>query len=176
MSTYQKYDPKKFVLRRQTAAASTLDEFLIGESVLGSLGSGWTTIPAATVSFTSGYTPDANGTLIVDSETVSIAVSYWGDPDTTLYPGNRIEVRYAGKLLCRAVIDTAAVKYSTDPEAAKHGKSHRVDLTATGAGTYAVMMNRQIAWTKLPKEKWIDRIRRWCTVNGWDPRSIDPMV
>lgn len=167
MSAYVKYDPKLFELRRITSVPSTLDEFLIGESVLASTTSAYILIPAATVSFSSGYTPDENGTLIIDAETVTVSLSFWDEPGTLLYPGNRIEIRYAGKVLCTAVVDSTSLTYAADPDAARHGATRRVDFTATAAGTYAVLMGRTVKWTKLPKESAIKRIRRWVTVTGW---------
>lgn len=168
MSERVEYDPKKFELRRYTAAPSTLDEFLIGESVLGSTAKrGYTVIPAATVTFSSGYTPDENGTLIIDAETVTISLSFWDEPGTVLYPGNRIALVYAGKVLCSAIVDSTTVTYAVDPEARKHGATRRCDFSATAAGQYAVMMGREVTWKKLPKESAIKRIRRWVTVSGW---------
>lgn len=169
MSAAVAYDPKLLQVRRWTAAPSTLDEFLIGNSVLGSTGSSYTIVPAATVTFTSGYTPDEHGTLIIDAETVAISLSFWDEvpASAAIYPGNRCEILYAGKRIVMTTIDSVSITYSADPEAAKHGATRRVDFTASGAGTYAVMMGRTVSWVSLPKETAIHRIRRWVTVNGF---------
>lgn len=170
MSEAIRYNPKHFQLRLLAAAPSSLDEFLIGESILGSeaSASGYTVVPSATVTFSSGYTPDENDTLIVDSETVTVGLSFWdelGSP--VLYPGNRIEVVYDGESICTAIVDSTSVTYAADPAAARHGATRRVDFSATAAGKYVVMMGRKVSWDKLPKESAIKRIRRWVTVSGW---------
>jgi hypothetical protein len=179
MSTYVKYDPKKFALFRTTAVSSSLDEFLLGESVLGQANTTRTLIEAATFSVTNSYTPDTSGlpdakppvlpgTLLVEAETASIALSFWDEPGELLYPGDRVEALYNGQAVFRGVIDSTSLTYATDSNAHKYGATRRVDFSATAAGLYAVMMGRTIIWTKLPAETAIKRIRRWVTVNNFD--------
>jgi hypothetical protein len=178
VSVYEKYDPTKFALLRTTAVSSTLDEFLLGESVLGQANTTRTAIEAATVSITNAYAPDPTGLpdakpvvkpgiLLPEAETATISLSFWDDPGELLYPGDRIEVMYDGAAVFRGVVDSTQLSYATDPEAIKHGATRRVDFSATAAGLYAVMMTRTITWKLLPAETAIKRIRRWITVNGW---------
>ena len=168
VSAYVKYDPALFKLRRWTKTASTLDEFLVGVSVLSAGPSAWTAIEAATVSINYSYTPDANGTLIVEADTANISLSFWDEPGPLLYPGDRIDALYGTEVLFWGTVDSTQLSYATDPEAARHGASQRVDFSATAAGQYAVMMGRTVKWAKLPRdEAAIVRIRRWVTVNGW---------
>lgn len=167
MSAYVAYDPSRLVLRRLLTQSAGLDGFIVGVSTLGATETTWEVIEAATVSITAGYTPDDNGTLIVDAETATISLSYWDTPGPLLYPGDRIEVRYVGENVFAGTVDTAVLTYSTDPEAVRHGAYRRVDFTATAAGVYAVIMGRTVTWKALPAEKAITRIRRWITVNGF---------
>jgi hypothetical protein len=172
------YNPALFRLRRWTSTSSSLDEFLVGVSLLGSTGSGATDIEAATVTLTSGYTPDTvgqpeatppipPGTLLVEAETATIGLSFWDQPGELLYPADRIAAYYAGELIFRGTITSTSLSYVTDPAATAHGATRRVDFSATAAGLYAVQMNRTVTWTRLPLETAIQRIRRWVTVTGW---------
>lgn len=185
MSSHVQYDPKLFVLRRAQTTASTLDEFLTGAPIYQS-SSVWTVIESATVSLSASYTPNSGQgaistgplaadavsaktpTLLIEAETATVSLSFWDEPGTILYPGDRIEARYSGERLFYGIVTTTSVDYATDSDARRHGAHRRVDFTATAAGVYAVMMGRIITWTNLPAEKAITRIRRWVTVNGWD--------
>ena len=169
MSDAVKYRPDKFVLRRLTPVSSVLDEFLTSDSdgPVDPGGSVWTVIPSATVSYSSGYTPNDKGTLIIDSESVSVALSFWDEPGTILYPGDRIDILYLGKRICAAIVDTTTINYTIDAEAKRHGATRRVDFSATAVGVYATMMGLEVTWKNLPKEPAITRIRRWLTVLNW---------
>lgn len=149
MSAHIAYDPTRLLVRRLLPNGT------------------WTVIDAATISITSGYTPDDNGTLIIDAETATISLSFWDTPGPLLYPGDRIEARYAGENIFAGWIDTAQLAYSVDPEAVRHGAYRRVDFTATAAGMYATILGRTVTWVNLPKEKAIVRIRRWLTVDNF---------
>jgi hypothetical protein len=162
---YHDYDPTRLVLRRAVVVTSKLNGFIIGKSKLGTPATVWANIPAATVSINQSYTPDENGTLIIEQETASISLSYWDNPGPLLYAGDRIELWYAGELLFYGTIDSTALLYAIDSSADQYGATRRVDFSATAAGTYAVMMGRTIKWKNLPKETAIKRMRRWVTVN-----------
>jgi hypothetical protein len=168
MSVKVDYDHSLVTLRRYTSISSSLDEFLVGVSLLDNNPSTWTAITAATVSITNGYTPDDKGTLIVDAETASVALSFWDEPGEILYPSDRIQVRYGAKTLFYGVVDTTSLTYVTDPTAAAHGATRRVDFSATATGLYSVMMSRIVSWKKLSSdETHIQRIRHWVRVDGW---------
>jgi len=164
---YHDYDPTLLVLRRAVVLTSMLSSFIVGKSKFGTPATIWANIPAATVTINQSYSPDANGTLIIEQQTASISLSYWDNPGPLLYAGDHIELLYAGELLFYGTVDSTAITYTIDPEADKHGATRRVDCSATAAGTYAVMMGRTVKWKNLPHETAINRIRRWVTVNRW---------
>jgi hypothetical protein len=167
MSAHVEYDPALFALHRAVTVSARLGEFTIGRSLLGATVTTWATYESATVSISAGYSPDENGTLIVDPETATISLSYWDQPGPLLYPGDRIECVYDGEQIFTGTISSAQLTYSTDPGSLKHGAWRRVDFTATAAGVYAVVMGRTVSWKSLPAESAITRIRRWVTVNGF---------
>lgn len=162
------YHPGLFLVERASSLSGRLGEFILGASLLGSAGDGeWTPVPAATFSYANGYTVNEDGTLIVDSESASIALSFRDTPGEILYPLDRIRVSYAGKVLFEGTVDSTSLKYQTDPGAADHGASRRVDFSATILGSYAVALSKTISYAGLPAEPAIDRIRRWVTVSNW---------
>jgi hypothetical protein len=168
VSAFVAYDPALLSVRRITEQSAQLRVFMVGRSRLGAIQTTSVPIPLATVSITSGYSPNENGTLLVDPETATVSLSFWDQPGVLLYPGDRLDVRYANKLIFSGTVDSTTLTYSTDPEALPRGKYRRIDFTATAAGVYAVVMGRTVTWKALPKEKAIDRIRRWVTVRGYD--------
>ena len=168
MSSKVPYDPSLLSVRRMTSVSSSLDEFLIGVSLLGAGPSTYDDFEAATVSITNGYSPNDGGTLIVDAETASVSLSFWDTPGTILYPKDRIIIRYNGETMFYGDVDSTSLTYTVDPAAARYGATKRVDFTATATSYYAVMMSRVITWKKLPStETHIQRIRRWVTVHGF---------
>lgn len=170
MSAYIDYNSDLLEVRRITTMSAYLSDFTVGVSTLAATATESVVVDGATVAITSTYSPDENGTLIVDAETAIVSRSYWGTAGLSgeiLYPGDRLEVFYDSELIFWGTVDTASLTYATDPEAARHGQVRRVDFTASAAGVYAVAMGRIVSWSKIPKETAITRIRRWCTVVGF---------
>lgn len=168
MSAFVEYDPALLQVRRITATSAQLGQFVIGKSRLGALETTSVLVPLATVSITSGYSPDDNGTLLVDAETAVVSLSFWDQPGVLLYPADRLYVSYNNERIFAGTVDSTTLTYSTDPAALPRGKYRRIDFSATVAGVYAVQMGRTVTWKALPQEKAINRIRRWVTVNGYD--------
>lgn len=170
MSTAIKYNPELFTVERAGTVSAALGEFIIGVSRLGSTAAtAWLPVPLATFTYTSGYTPDENKTLIIDSETAQVSLSYWDDlPEPPLYSLDQVRVRYAGETLFQGTVDSTRVAYSADPAAAEHGATRRIDFSASLVGDYAIALGKTVSWTNLPAEPAIDRVRRWVTVDGWD--------
>lgn len=167
-STPVAYDPALFLVERATTLSARLGEFLVGASPLGSSGTGtWLAVPLATFSFSSGYNPDEKGTLIIDGDSASVALSFWDNPGDILYPLDRIRVSYDGKELFTGTVDSTSLKYEADPTAAIYGAHRRVDFTASILGSYAIALSKQVTFTALPAETAIHRIRRWITVGNW---------
>jgi hypothetical protein len=167
MSTRVPYDPALFLLERAEVVSARLGELILGESRLGAAASAWVPVPMATFTLSEGYTVDDNGTLISDSQTATVALSFWDDPGAVLYPADRVRASYDGKVLFLGTVDTTSLAYETTPEAQQHGATRRVTFTATLVGTYAAALGKTVCWTALPAEPPITRIRRWITVNGW---------
>jgi hypothetical protein len=168
MSTALPYDPALFVLERAEQVSARLGELILGESALGTTVSAWVPIESATFTLSNGYTADDNGTLIVEAETASVSLSFWGDPgDVPLYPSDQVRATYGGAVLFLGTVDTTDVTYAVDGAARRRGATHRVTFSASVAGTYAVALGRTVCWEDLPEEPAIDRVRRWVTVNGW---------
>lgn len=169
MSTAIAYDPALFSVERASAISSGLGSFILGVSKLGGAAtSGWVNVPAATATLGWNYSPDENGTLIVDPDTCEVSISFWDEPGDILFPGDRVRVVYDGKGLFTGTVERTALTYVVDPAAVKHGATRRVDFSATCAGRYAVMMGKEVCWDALPQELWIDRISRFVTVYGWE--------
>lgn len=169
MSDYVAYDFEQFVLERAEVTSAALGEFIVGESALGAEASSWVTIPVASFSTSAAYAVDPDGTLIVDAESASVAIAFWGTPaDVPLYPSDRVRATYAGLPIFLGTVDSTEVIYAVDDEAVEHGgATHRMTFTATIAGTYAAALGKKVCWEALPEESAIDRIRRWITVDGW---------
>ena len=168
MSTHEPYDPAAFSLERAEVVSARLGELILGVSRLGVEASAWVPIEQATFGISAGYSPDENGTLLLDSETASVSMSYWDGPaGSPLYPSDRVRAMYAGMLLFLGTVDSTRTGYSTDPEAARHGAVRRVDFSATLVGTYAATLAKQVCYRTLPAESAIARIQRWITVTNW---------
>lgn len=168
MSAHVEYDPDLFLLERAETVSSRLGEFILGESHLGSAAAAaWVPIENASFGWSMGYSADDKGTLIFDSESATVSMSYWGGIADPLYPADRIRASYDGDVFFLGTIDTTSITYSVDPEAANSGAVRRADLSATAVGTYASAMERIVCWINLPLEPAITRIRRWVTVTGW---------
>lgn len=168
MSTPVQYDPELFVLERASTTSSRLGEFVLGESKLGSATIGaWVLIDMASFSYTASYTPDDNGTLLVEADTATVALTQWDNVPAPLYPSDRVRVGYDGKLLFRGTVDTTSTAYVADPQAARYGATRRVEFSATLVGSYASALGKTVCWKGLPAETAIKRIRRWVKVNGW---------
>lgn len=165
MSEYIKYDPGQFVVERAQDISARLGEFTLGISKLGSTDTGaWVPVENASLSYDASYTPDDNGTLIFDSESVTVSMSYWDDAADPLYPADRIRARYGAQVLFLGTVSGTTITYSVDPDAADHQAARRVDLSAAAVGTYASALGQQVCWSNLPAELAIDRIGRWVTV------------
>lgn len=167
MSAHLPYDPAAFRVERAGSVSGRLGAFVLGASALGAASSAWLTVPAATFSYSSSYSPDENGTLILDSETASIALAFWDTAGSVLVAGERVRATYNGKLLFVGRVDSTSVAYSTDAGSLRYGAYRRIDFTATLVGQYAAAMERTVSWESLPKEYAIQRIRRWVTVDNW---------
>lgn len=162
MSSAVKYDPTLFVLERLEHVSARTGEFRLGLSRLGSTSTSWAPVDSASFSRTEGYTIDANGTLVYDSETASVALSFWGNPDPgqLLYPSDRVRASYDGTQVFRGQVDTTSITVEADPL--------RTDFTATCVGAYWPFLNGSVCWHALPVESPITRIRRWLIVDNYD--------
>lgn len=168
MSAYIEYNPALFLLERAETVSSTLGEFILGESKLGNADTGaWVPVQHATFGYSVDYSADDNNTLIFESETASVSMSYWDTVADPLYPADRIRATYAGEVIFLGTVANTNIVYSVDPDAADHGATRRVDLTASAVGTYAAALERIVCWKNLPKEPAITRIRRWVDVANW---------
>jgi hypothetical protein len=161
MSTAVVYDPTLFALERAEVVSARLGELILGESHLGSDTSAWVDIPAATFSLTEGYTVDEFGTLIYDSETASVSLSFWDEPGDLLQPGDRVRASYDSHAIFLGTVDTTDLAFDT-----VNGRL-RFTFTAGLVGSYAALMSAVVCWTTLPAETPITRIRRWLRVVGW---------
>lgn len=169
MSDAVTYDPALFSLERAEATSSRLGEFILGESKLGSGTIGaWVPICFASFACTASYSPDDNGTLLVEAETATVSLSQWDNLPDPLYPSDRVRATYDGHILFRGIVDTTKTEYVADIGAAAYGATRRVQFSATLLGRYATMLGKTVCWKGLPAEPAITRIRRWVTVNGWD--------
>lgn len=169
MSTAVAYDFELFAFERAEVTSARLGELIVGESTLGTTSSAWVPVPVASFAVTSGYTVDANGTLIVEAESANVSMEFWGTPaDVPLYPSDRVRATYGGVVLILGTVDSTTVAHTVDGEAARYGATHRVSFSASIAGSHAAALGQTVCWEALPEEPAITRIRRWITVDGWD--------
>ncbi len=169
MSTRDEYDPTLFVLERAATVTAALGEFVLGVSKLGATTTGWVQVPMATFSFAEAYEPDDSGTLVYQSQTATVNLSFWQKPTVApLYPADRVRATYDGKVLFLGTVDRTTTTYAVDPQAHRFGATHRIDFGATLVGSYGAMLGKTVCWTFMPPEPAITRIRRFVTVNGWD--------
>jgi hypothetical protein len=169
MSEHVAYDPALFTLERAEVVSAMLGELILGLSRLGEEASAWVPIEAATFTLSAGYSPDDHGTLLPDSETASVSLSFWdGAGDSPLYPSDRVRASYAGQVLFLGTVDSLSVQYATSPEAARYGATRHVTIAANLVGTYAVALAKEVCFRELPAESAITRIRRWITVTNWE--------
>lgn len=149
MSTYQKYDPTLFVVERWAT-----DE--------------WVTVPLATFSYDHGYLPDENGTLIFDSESATVSLSFWDEPGDVLYSLDQVRVTYDDKVLYRGTVDSTTLRYTADPAAKDYGATRRVDFTASVVGSYAAALGKVVDWGREPDESAKEFLERYgVTVVGY---------
>jgi hypothetical protein len=167
MSAYQEYDPALFLLERAEVVSARLGEFILGVSKLGASASTWVPVDTASFAYSSGYTVDDNGTLIIDTETATVSLSYWDNVADPLYPSDRVRATYDSKVIFLGTVDSTKVDYQVDKDAAKFGATRKVTLSGTVVGTYAAALGKEVCWKSLPAESAITRIRRWVTVVGW---------
>lgn len=168
MSTPLAYDPTLFSLQRSAGLPSLIGQFVIGQSALGVETTTWITVPGASVGITGGYSPDSNGTLLVDATTASVSISSWTDPGDLLLTGDRIRCSYDGAVLFEGIVDSFTITREADPEAATHGAAMRYTYTATATDSDWIAMQRVVYWLDaLPEEPAIDRVRRFVGVTGW---------
>lgn len=170
MSERVDYDPALLVVERAQQVSSALGQFILGTSRLGGpTETVWVPVPFAAFSYAHTYDPDDNGTLIFQGETGAVAMSFWHTPEQPpLYPGDRVRAAYDGTVLFLGTVDKTTIDYTVDPQAHRHGATHRVDFSATLVGTYATALAKVVCWRAIPKEPWIDTMRRFVTVDGWD--------
>ncbi|HLL68808.1 MAG TPA: hypothetical protein VK453_24305 [Micromonosporaceae bacterium] len=168
MSVRVAFDPALFAVQRAESLSGGLDGFIIGGSQLGAALSAWVTVPLASFTYTNGYQPNADNTLIIDAETARVSLSFWENAGDVLYPSDRVRVVYAGKVLFLGTVDSTSITYATDPDAKAHGATRRVDFSATVVGTYAAAMSKTVEFVELPEETPITRISRWVTVDNWE--------
>lgn len=159
------YDFELFSVERAELVSAKLGELILGVSRLGTDTSAWVPVPLASFTMTEGYTVDGNGTLIYDSQTATVALSFVDEPGDVLQPGDRVRASYDGAELFLGTVDTASTTYVATPGGPG---VRRVIFTATLVGTYATALAKTVCWTALPVESPIDRIRRWVTVTGWE--------
>jgi hypothetical protein len=152
MSTAVEYDFNQFHLERRAGGTWF--------SVDGHMNS---------LNYQEGYQPDANGVLIYQSETATVNMSYWEKPGgaAPLYPNDEVRARYGTDTFFEGRVSDTSWTYAVDAEAQKHGGYRRVDFTAQMVGKYEAMMGRVVCHVFIPTEPWIDRIRRFVTVNNW---------
>lgn len=160
------YNPEWFVVERAESVASRVGQMVLGHTRLGKESSQWVEVELATFSYSFDYTPDDNGTLIIGSESATVTLSFKGEPaEMPLYPSDRVRVRYGSDTLFLGTVDGTTVNRT--PVYQQVGYEIRVEFSASIVGTYALALTKEICYGKLPKEKAIDRIRRWVTVRGW---------
>lgn len=166
---YVKYDPTKFIVERAQFGSAHLNILHLGEARLGREVSLWVPLQTASFTYASSYQPDANNTLIVDQETANCSLKFWGDPDddALLYCGDKIRASYDGTTIFIGIVESVSMSYAADPEARDHGAAYAVELSASIVGAYATAMNHTVTWTEIPEETFIERIRRWVTVDNW---------
>jgi hypothetical protein len=163
-----KYDPTLFLVERASVIAGRTGKARAGTSKLGAASSTWIVVPEASITLNASYTEDPdNKTLIYESETATLTLSFWDELGDVARPSDHVRVSYASKLLLDATVDSVSVEETVDAEAARHGASVRIDYTATLTGYYASTMSRRVTWKVLPRETAIQRIRRWVTVDNW---------
>ncbi len=103
-------------------------------------------ISMASFTLNQSYSEDELGTLIFESSTASLVMSYWDDipADPPVKPDDTFTVHYGidpnRQTLFRGMCRTARVEYASDPAAIKHGKTRRATLTAELIGTYDSLM------------------------------------
>lgn len=130
-------------------------------------GATWTPVEVASFTCAEQYTPNDAGTLIYQSETAAVSMSYWDTHPLPLISGESVRARYDGKTIFTGLVDTVSYAYTTDPQAAHHGAHKRVDFTATMVGMYAALLTHTVCWTYLPSETPLQRISRFVTVEGY---------
>lgn len=169
MSSYQKYDPALFIFEREQSGSARAGVARTGSARAGVASSNWVPLPTAVFSYASNYDPDANGTLIVGTETASCSLKYFGDPapEDLIYVGDSVRASYADQLIFLGVVESVKLTTSVDTEAQAHGAHYVTELAANLVGAYAAALDHEVTWTELPSETVIDRIRRWVTVTGW---------
>lgn len=136
-------------------------------------GTDWVTVPSASVTYTSDYSLNDNSTattnpspvptLIIGSETATISITRYGNslPTDILYPADRVQVKYDGKIILYGDVETISITDERDPEADRRGYKHRYDVVASVGGYYAHLLSRTVTWTSLPTESWPARLARF---------------
>jgi hypothetical protein len=164
MSGAVPYDPTQFVVERFD-------------------GGDYYEVTLASLTYSSDYTiadhrtgkpPSHIPSLVVGTEQANISFSRWdnvlhGDPlhPDILYPLDKVRVSYAGHVLMLGTVESVAVSFTADPEAARHGAAYRIDYDCSVGGYYADLLTRTVTWSSLKQELWIERISHFVTVTGW---------
>lgn len=104
-------------------------------------------ISMATFTLNQGYSEDELGTLLFESSTATLTMSYLDDApdDPPVKPDDTFTVHYGTdpnrQTLFRGMCRTARVEYATDPGVIKRGAARRATLTAELVGTYESLLS-----------------------------------
>lgn len=123
-------------------------------------------VEAASVAYSATYDPDANGTLIIGSESLQIALSGYGAA-TLLAPLDVVRASYDGHVIGIFTVDTADVLTAVDSDAQHYGHTVRVTCTCSAVGTYAAAQDTLATWPAgFDEPDPIARIQHWVNIVG----------
>lgn len=170
MSAYEKYNHELLHVERSTGTSAALGSLILGQAALGATSAGWVALDCAALDISGGYSPDQNGTLIVDETSASLQLASWSDPGLPFHVGDRIRVRYDNVVLFEGLVDTHTFSYEADPAVAAHsGSTRKYIYSATVSDVNWVAMHRVVSWEdELPEELAHTRVSRFVTVEGWN--------
>lgn len=145
-----KYNPELFIVQRRA-------------------GTEWVHMPAASVSYTSDYSLNDNRdgdppshvpTLVVGSETATVSISRYANtlPTDILYPGDRVQAKYNGKIIIDGDVETVTITDVADPAAHRYGVRRRFDISCAIGGFYAHLLSRTVTWSSTPDPDWAVRL------------------
>jgi hypothetical protein len=124
----------------------------------------WEPVEAASVSYSATYDPDRNGTLIIGSESVQIALSGYGAA-TLLAPLDVVQVAYDGHVVGVFTVDTTDIVTAVDSDAMRRGQVVRVSCSCSAVGTYAAAQDTLATWPAgFDEPDPILRVQHWVNI------------